>query len=72
MAKKSFNHDFHLSKVRLADKLNGLLFEKFRDYDTSCPGSVIKNISSKSLTIQQEAILKQEAEILLSFIGSLF
>jgi hypothetical protein len=61
MAIKSFHHDFHLSKVWLADKSNGLLFERFQDSDTFCPrfcpGPAIKNISSKSLTIQQEEIL---------------
>ena len=37
MAVRSFHHDFHLSKVRLVDKFNRLLFEKLKDSDTFYP-----------------------------------
>ena len=37
MAVRSFHHGFHLSKVRLVDKFNSLLFEKFQNSDTFYP-----------------------------------
>jgi len=61
MTIRSFRHDFHLSKVRLVDKFNKLLFENFQDsdvfYPRHCLGPAIKNLSSKPLNIQQEAVL---------------
>ena len=36
IAFKSFNYGFHLSMVLFVDKLNGLLFERFRISDTFC------------------------------------
>ena len=63
MAIRSFRHDFHLSKVRLVDKFNKLLFENFQDsdvfYPRHCLGPAIKNLSSKPLNIQQEAVLSK-------------
>ena len=60
---RSFRHDFHLSKVHLVDKFNKLLFEKFQDsdvfYPRFCLGPAIKNLSSKPLNIQQEAVLSK-------------
>jgi hypothetical protein len=37
MALRSFRHEFHLSKVRLADKFNRFLFEKVQDSDVFYP-----------------------------------
>ena len=63
MAVRSFHHDFHLSKVRLAGKFNRLLFEKFQDSDSFILVFVwvmpLKNLSSKPLSSQQEAVLSK-------------
>ena len=59
----SFHHDFLLSKVHLVDKFNRLLFEKFQNLDTFyprfCLGHATKNLSSKTLSSQQEAVLSK-------------
>ena len=63
MAVRFLNHDFHLSKVRLVEKFNGLLFEKFQNSDTFypcfCLVSAAMNMSSKTLSSQQEAVLSK-------------
>ena len=63
MAVRSFHYDFHLSKVRLVDKFKRLLFEKFQDSDTFyprfCLGPATKNLSSKTPSSQQVAVLSK-------------
>ena len=66
MVVRSFQHDFRLSKVRLVDKFNSLLFEKFQNSDTFyprlCLGPATIKFSSKTLSSQQEAVLSKNLD----------
>ena len=66
MAVRSFQLDFRLSKVRLVDKFNSFLFEKFQNSDTFyprfCLGPATKKFSSKTLSSQQEAVMSKNLD----------
>ena len=59
----SFHHDFHLTKVRLVDKCNRLLFKKFQNSDNFYPGFLwvmpLRICRLKLLVLKQEAVLSK-------------